>query len=107
MHESGCGTKWTYGDDLVLVRFRSEAGIYGRVASLVSDASDSKGTSPKSEFASAATSLPGVMCYSFIGSTEARRENLLVRHLCHAVVLANRGVGTVERFDIRRIQWCL
>jgi len=41
------------------------------------------------------------MCYSFVGSAEAVRrevnhENLLVRHLCHAVALASRGGGTMN-----------
>src|SRR5260370_10176060 len=50
------------------------------------------------------------MCDSFSRSTGAGRrgadhEHFLIRDSCHAAVLASRGVGAVERSDIRRIQW--
>src|SRR5262252_6109475 len=43
--------------------------------------SDSKATSSKAEFGSATTSLPGVMCYSFVGSARAGREEPIMKIL--------------------------
>src|SRR5262245_7565982 len=65
------GTKRQIRNLMADLRVRRKADMHGRVASLVSDAADSKGTSPRSEFGSAAACLPGVMCYSFVGSTGA------------------------------------
>src|SRR5262245_55337651 len=103
------GTKRQIRNLMADLRVRRKADMHGRVASLVSDAADSKGTSPRSEFGSAAACLPGVMCYSFVGSTGAAGGELIMKTLsfalCHAAVVASRGVGTVEGFDIGRIQW--
>src|SRR5262245_58498216 len=79
------GTKRQIRNLMADLRVRRKADMHGRVASLVSDAADSKGTSRRSEFGSAAASLPGVVCYSCVGSTAAGGGELIMKTLSFAI----------------------